>query len=164
VHNLQKENDFWNFSLTSYGKPGVAEACLILQNRHEVNINTVLYCLWLARKERSFCWDKLQTQNDIDLWHQQQVLPLRQLRLLLKDTAEASQAQKYYYESLKKEELEAEQVEQAMLFELAAEMPLVEEVGIEKLALKNLESYAQRAMPESEELKPLLDKLIKLVV
>ncbi len=174
MENLQLENDFWLFTLSRYAKPGVAETCLVLQNQHGANINLLLYCLWLAKKGRSLEWQRIQENGDIDSWHQQQVLPVRQLRLLMKETAHASEAQRHYYESLKKEELGAEQVEQAMLFQVALEMPLV--AGVQpvreegncpeasRLALGNLEKYSREALPASGELKPLLDKLVQLVV
>jgi len=40
---------FWRFSLDAYGRPGVAAACLDLQDRHGCDVNLILYALWLGR-------------------------------------------------------------------------------------------------------------------
>lgn len=174
MQNLQLENDFWQFSLSCYAEPGVAETCLVLQNQHEANINLLLYCLWLAKTGRSLDWVQIQQKGEIESWHRQQVLPVRQLRMMMQETSEGSQAQKYYYESLKKDELDAEQIEQAMLFQMTKQMPLIEaagfdnrekdSAGVNHLALANLEKYAQGVLPASTEIKPLLDKLVQFVI
>ncbi|NVK55846.1 MAG: TIGR02444 family protein [Alteromonadaceae bacterium] len=37
---------FWQHSLAVYSKPGVAEACLTLQDRYQVNVNLLLLLHW----------------------------------------------------------------------------------------------------------------------
>jgi len=39
---------FWRFSLTFYGRPGVAEALLLLQDRAGCDVNLILFGLWLG--------------------------------------------------------------------------------------------------------------------
>ena len=39
---------FWAFSLEFYARPGVAEACLALQDRHGLDVNILLLCCWLG--------------------------------------------------------------------------------------------------------------------
>jgi uncharacterized protein (TIGR02444 family) len=39
---------FWRFSLMVYGRPGVAEALIRLQDRGGHNVNLVLFGLWVA--------------------------------------------------------------------------------------------------------------------
>ena len=39
---------FWAFSLDVYGRPGVAPACLALQDRHGLDVNLLLFCCWAA--------------------------------------------------------------------------------------------------------------------
>ena len=39
---------FWAFSLEVYGRPGVAPACLALQDRHGLDVNLLLFCCWAA--------------------------------------------------------------------------------------------------------------------
>ena len=44
--------NLWEFSLSVYGKSGVPDACLTLQNSHGLDVNLVLFCLWLATDSR----------------------------------------------------------------------------------------------------------------
>ena len=39
---------FWRFSLDFYQRPGVAAACLALQDRHRVDVNLLLLAIWLG--------------------------------------------------------------------------------------------------------------------
>lgn len=42
------EHPIWDFSLRIYRKPGVADACLFLQDRYGLNVNVILMCVWSA--------------------------------------------------------------------------------------------------------------------
>ena len=39
---------FWDFSVALYSKPGVGAACLGLQDRHEIDVNILMFCLWMG--------------------------------------------------------------------------------------------------------------------
>ncbi|MBI2748346.1 MAG: TIGR02444 family protein [Burkholderiales bacterium] len=43
---------FWRFSLRTYRAPGVAKACLALQNSCGADVNLLLYGCWLGRSGR----------------------------------------------------------------------------------------------------------------
>lgn len=45
---IAKGNPFWEFATWAYSQPGVEKAMLSLQNRMGVDINMVLFCVWLA--------------------------------------------------------------------------------------------------------------------
>ena len=42
------ESAFWTFSKDFYDRPGVEAACLALQERHDLDVNLLLFALWLA--------------------------------------------------------------------------------------------------------------------
>jgi uncharacterized protein (TIGR02444 family) len=44
---------FWRFSLTTYRRPGVAPACLALQDRCGLDVNLLLLCLFAAKSGRA---------------------------------------------------------------------------------------------------------------
>jgi len=46
--SLGSGNPFWDFSLAVYRRPGVAAACLRLQDEAGVDVNLLLYFCWLA--------------------------------------------------------------------------------------------------------------------
>lgn len=75
----------WDFSLIQYAKPGVADACLTLQDKHGADVNLLLWSLWMA--QRGILLDQARldlARKHIQPWHAQTVLPLRQLRRALK--------------------------------------------------------------------------------
>ncbi|MBZ8134356.1 TIGR02444 family protein [Afifella sp. IM 167] len=81
---------FWDFSLALYGRPGVAEACLKLQERHGLDVNIVLFCLWSAADGRAPLGARefaaiLERAGE---WHENVVRPLRGTRRRMKEGAE----------------------------------------------------------------------------
>lgn len=127
---LSPAPDFWSFSLDFYARPGVAEACLELQDRHGLDVNMVLYCCW-----RGDTLTQAQLQAAIALtssWRSEIVQPLRTLRRRLKPGfppfPEAG------VQGLRKRiadaELEAERLQQQALDALAqAEGPVIPPPG-----------------------------------
>ena len=115
------DHPFWDFSLRTYSKAGVAEACLALQERHGADVNVLLYCLWVAgRRDGRLTRARLAGLVErIAPWRDRVVLPLRRLRDLLKawtppvpgDHAERVRA------TVKRAELDAEHAEQLFLAE-----------------------------------------------
>ncbi len=47
-----RESAFWQFSLAFYARPGVADACLQLQDDAGVDVNVMFYVLFLATQRR----------------------------------------------------------------------------------------------------------------
>ncbi len=43
-----EDNPFWTYSLQVYGGEGVSSACIALQDRHGLDVNLMLYCLWIG--------------------------------------------------------------------------------------------------------------------
>ncbi len=75
----------WEFSLSLYDKPGVPDACLTLQNRHNLDVNLVLFCLWLASDSRCLAKDAMQEViARCDAWRGKMISPLRALRTEMK--------------------------------------------------------------------------------
>lgn len=131
-------SDFWDFSLALYGKPGVAPACLALQERHGLDVNVLMFCLWLAASRRGPAPDAaLRTAfAAAESWHVEVVRPLRALRRRLKSpvgAADQTLAQALRAR-IQKIEIDAEHIEQITL---AATAPAVRtsKTGHDALAL-----------------------------
>ncbi len=79
-------HDFWDFSIRIYARPEVAEACLGLQDRHGLDVNVVLFCLWLGASGRGpLVGPELdQVLSGVADWHARTVRHLRALRKWLK--------------------------------------------------------------------------------
>ncbi|MDX1423550.1 MAG: TIGR02444 family protein, partial [Kiloniellales bacterium] len=113
----ESDNPFWEFSLSLYGRPGVAEACLALQDRHGLDVNLLLYCCWAgARARRLDAADIVRLVAAVVDWQGAVVRPLRAARRHLKGLAGADDARLADLRSrVKGCELAAERIEQAML-------------------------------------------------
>lgn len=75
----------WDFSLQQYARAGVADACLRLQDEQGVNVNLLLWCVWLEQRGLTLDTARLRyAQKRIHAWDEHYVVPLRQLRCRMK--------------------------------------------------------------------------------
>jgi uncharacterized protein (TIGR02444 family) len=125
VGGLALDNRFWRFSTALYAAPGVEQECLALQDAANVDVNLLLFCAWLAVARRVLLSDRdIATMNaHVERWRETAVRPLRAARRGIKALPQAVLGE---VEQLRKRiaaiELEAEQIEQAMLFEQFREL------------------------------------------
>ena len=62
---------FWRFSLQFYRQPGVADACITLQEQSGVDVNLLMYLLWQAGQRRSFSPDEVAwLESKIGSWRE----------------------------------------------------------------------------------------------
>jgi len=114
----------WAFAVDLYTAPGVAEACLDLQDRYGCDVNVLLFAAWMraAHHHTLTSIEMTEIAASVQDWHTEIVCPLRSVRRRLKAgpapapsaTSEALRAR------VKSVELEAERIELAMLEALAA--------------------------------------------
>lgn len=136
----RKNNTFWRFSLKVYAKDGVAPACLALQDRHGLDVNLLLACAWAGVHGRELTRAEVEGLRDaVGDWHREAVRPLRAVRRWMK-TQEAVPLERYMKlrEEVKRLELEAEQLEQQILFE---ELALKKGEGTPLAVAQNLLLY-----------------------
>ncbi|TMU82342.1 TIGR02444 family protein [Pseudomonas fluorescens] len=101
-------SDLWSFSLATYARPGVEDACLQLQTAG-ANVCLLLCGLWL--EQRAVACDELrvrQLQALTEPWDIDVVQPLRTLRMQWKARAVDDAVLKGMREQIKSLELEAE--------------------------------------------------------
>jgi uncharacterized protein (TIGR02444 family) len=109
------ESDGWRFILRLYAEPRVADLCLHLQAKADVDVNVLLFAAYAA-VDRGWILDRSALQlidAAIEDWRQRVVVPLRALRRDLKSESllarhPASQALR---DRIKASELFAEQIE-----------------------------------------------------
>ncbi|MGB5098244.1 MAG: TIGR02444 family protein [Porticoccaceae bacterium] len=102
-------DEFWEFSVASYSRPGVAEYCLRLQDDAGANINVLLFCCWTGRRGIALDAQGLAAAAaTIEDWQVSVLQPLRARRRSVGIAAPEKQR-------LLAEELTAERHEQALL-------------------------------------------------
>src|SRR5436189_1874356 len=79
------KSPFWQFSVKFYAVPGVADACIALQDQAKVDVNVLFYLLWNAMQGRAFnAADVAEIEHAIGPWREMTVVPIRQVRRALK--------------------------------------------------------------------------------
>lgn len=113
------EEAFWRFSLAFYELPGVAQALLALQDRDGLDVNLVLFALWLGISGRGHLDSETLTAADraIGPIRAEIVEPLRSLRRKLRD--HAGEDVQRLRKGVKGLELEGEKLVQKCLARLA---------------------------------------------
>ncbi len=144
------DSPFWRFSLRFYARSSVASACLVLQDEAGVDVNLLLFLLFLAEHGRRVSEDQIaQIDEGVRAWRDQVVKPLRQLRRTLKPgigeipvtVSEGFRGQ------IKRLELESEHVEQTVLEAFHAADIGVPEQSRSDAAEANLAAYEARLGP-----------------
>lgn len=118
-------NPFWTFSLGYYRGAGVSEACLELQDNSGVDVNVVLFLLWVASQHKSVPADQVKTLADkVRPWQVEVIGPIRALRRKLKTDAPLLDKgpAELFRTRIKAIELESERLQQEAMAAMAASL------------------------------------------
>ncbi len=113
------ETPFWRFSLHFYRQAGVAEACIALQDECGVDVNLMLFLLWLASCGRQLSAADVKELDDaVRSWRELTIIPIRDVRRHLKGAPTLVEAgkQEALRTKVKAIELEAERLQQEALY------------------------------------------------
>jgi uncharacterized protein (TIGR02444 family) len=116
------KSPFWRFSVKFYAVPGVAPACIELQDQAGVDVNVLFFLLWNASRNRAFDQAEVaEIDRMIGAWRDMTVVPIRNVRRALKTPppALAVEAAEGFRTRIKAVELEAERLQQEALYDLA---------------------------------------------
>lgn len=83
---MKVDGPLWEFAAATYGHAEVSKACLFLQDRCGVDVNVLLFALWIAA-ERKIAVDVAairEVDTMVRQWRQEIVAPLRAIRRRLK--------------------------------------------------------------------------------
>lgn len=82
-----QNNPFWDYSVSIYGKPDVADACIFLQDRYGFDVNLLLFCVWLGASGRgSLDADEIEgCLRRTGDWRARVIEPLRSIRRACRD-------------------------------------------------------------------------------
>ena len=151
------QNSFWDYSLSVYSRPRVADACIFLQDRYGLDVNLLLFCLWTADSGRqALDPSSLRDCNRrIRDWRARVIEPLRAIRRACR--AEPLGVPEFLLEasepSIQKAELDAERVEQLILADAVrhqSQEPVDDSIRATR-ANQNLWVYADLAANAADE-------------
>jgi uncharacterized protein (TIGR02444 family) len=117
-----QKSPFWRFSIKFYAIPGVAAACIELQDQAKIDVNILFFLLWNATQSRVLSEaDVTEIERTIGPWRDMAVIPIRDVRRALKSPPPvmAAEAAEGFRTRVKAVELEAERLQQEALFDLA---------------------------------------------
>ncbi|MBI0536481.1 TIGR02444 family protein [Roseomonas sp. KE2513] len=112
-------NDLWRFSCTVYAAPGVAEACLYLQDRYGADVNLLLLAAWLGSMRGVRMEMPLPDAIADASWQEAVIRPLRAVRRRVKAGGLDDPSFREFHAQLLATELAAERIRQAQLFHWA---------------------------------------------
>lgn len=156
----------WDFSGRLYAAPGVAEAALELQDEHGLDVNLLLVCCYLGLNGVRATRETIATLDQhARAWRQVAVEPLRDLRRRLKQDVGTISAETAapFRERVKSLELEAERLQQEMLFRTLERLPGRDGRQAERAGLMrvNLTIYLTHAdIPREGRTRALLEALV----
>ena len=136
---------FWRFSLRLYRLPGVAEACIKLQEDAGCDVNLLLFLLWHAVHGRRLATQEIERlEQDIAPWRDRTVVPLRAVRRALKSPPALVEAgtTEAFRTRIKAVELEAERLQQEAMYARVREALLGEAApSVAQAARANVGAY-----------------------
>lgn len=138
----------WTFACDLYGRPGVAQACLVLQDEAGADVPVLLYLIWCARTGRPVdAAEVARAQVRTASWRREVIEPLRAVRRALRSDLLPGQPTRAYREQVKAVELEAERLALAALSEAAPEP--AQALGSGDTALTLYAAHLERPWPEA---------------
>lgn len=159
------DNPFWDFSACVYARPGVTDACLRMQDEFGLDVNLLLFCLWSAAQGpgRLSSDDLAELDQQISEWQSSTVQPLRAMRRRARDEL-GDELAGFFRAAMLRAELDAERVEQELLFRWAGERPREPEIDVPAEAARNLVVYLSRHGVATERVAPQLRALLAAIV
>lgn len=120
---VEMDSPLWHFSLAVYRGAGVQDECLDVQERLGIDVNLLMFCAYVGAAEGAVLSDK-DVGDALDVvgaWHAEVVRVLRQVRRTLKPWGAVGQGgfapvAEALRVKVKGAELEAEHIEQAMMW------------------------------------------------
>lgn len=124
---LERDNALWRFVLAFYARDGVSAACIALQDELGVDVDILLLAIF-AQVERGIALgadDLAAVDALVHAWRTEILQPLRRVRIALKSgpPPAPSPATEALRNRIKAAELEAEQIEIALLADWLGRQP-----------------------------------------
>lgn len=152
------QSRLWPAAVELYGRPGVAEACLELQDRHGIDVNLVLLALWLAGEGAALDRTRVTVlEREVAGFREQAVVRLRDARRALKRQIASASGPAGRHPDLARAlrgrlqdlEIDLERLNMITLEQLTADLPRDLEPcrDLARINLESIHSAAREATP-----------------
>ncbi|MBV8512876.1 MAG: TIGR02444 family protein [Xanthobacteraceae bacterium] len=134
----------WDFVLNYYGRKGVSEALVGLQDSYGIDVNMLLFLVWVAAQRRSLGADDVQRVSEAShAWQRNVVVPIRAVRRLLKENAPLVSADTAaaFRKKVQAVELEGEQAQLNAMAAMTATLTPRRASSSETAVLQSLEAF-----------------------
>ena len=104
----------WDFVLNYYGRKGVSDALIGLQDNHGIDVNMLLFLMWMAAQGKCVATEDVKfVSTTSHAWQRAVVVPIRAVRRLLKENAPLvpAEAAAAFRKKVQAIELEGEQLQ-----------------------------------------------------
>lgn len=138
----------WDFVLGYYRQQGVSEAAIALQDAAGIDVNMILFLMWLSGQGKTLAEADLRKLSETShSWQRQVVVPIRNIRRLLKENAPFVEQETAlaYRKKVQALELEGEQLELNGMADASRTAALNTAASTEKAARDNLATFAKVA-------------------
>ena len=133
-----QDNPFWQYSLSVYGRPGVEQPLIQLQDEYGADVNLLLCCCWLGQQGVVLSSEQLSALIKASArWRGECIIPLRGVRRFVKEQAEAGD----FYQQLKQLEIDAERIQQDLMYQQLQELTSGAGSADDQACSQNLQTY-----------------------
>lgn len=167
------EKQFWRYSGERYARPHVQTLLLGLQDYHRLDVNIILFCLWLGETQRAALnRDAIEAlRRSAAPVNANLVAPIRSARRWVKgwmgggtDKADTDKADRALYEALKAVELSGEKlVQRALIEQLIQNLPQIRVEDAKLAATSSLEAYAELLSADPDAVSQLRELVARAV-
>jgi uncharacterized protein (TIGR02444 family) len=144
----------WDFVLSYYRQQGVSEAAIALQDTLGLDVNMVLFLMWLSRQKRTLSAADIKAVGEKSRpWQHSVVVPIRAIRRLLKENAPLVETETAlaYRKKIQALEIEGEQLQLNAMADLSGKLTTSSAASAENAArenLKGLETALSQKFPQ----------------
>jgi uncharacterized protein (TIGR02444 family) len=134
----------WDFVLNYYGRKGVSDALIGLQDGHGIDVNMLLFLMWMAAHGKCVAADDVKfVSTTSHAWQHAVVVPIRAVRRLLKETAPLvpAEAAAAFRKKVQAIELEGEQLQLNAMAALAERLKPEQAASPEEAARRNVNTF-----------------------
>jgi uncharacterized protein (TIGR02444 family) len=138
------ETPIWDFVLKFYKQQGVSESAIALQDSAGIDVNMILFLMWMAGHNRKLGAGEIRAVSDASHgWQNSVVVPIRNIRRLLKSDAPLvdNDTAQSYRKKVQALELEGEQTQLNAMAAMSKTVPSVA-AAPDAAARDNLQAFA----------------------